>query len=261
MTGTEIQIHEGTAVAPFFSSEQKTLIKRVASADGLNDNEFQLFLYTAERLQLDPLAKQIYGIKLKGKLTIQTGIDGYRAVADRTGLYAGNDDAVFDETDVNPISATVTVYKFVAGHRCPFTATARWDEYYPKDTYTGMWDKMPHTMLGKCAEALALRKAFPAQLSGVYTTEEMAQAGPPDAGYATSDGEVQDAITRETAITWGKYSGTAIKDLPAKYLEWAIAPDRKFGGNTEAWQEAMRLELDERNNDEDETLATSDDEQ
>ena len=65
----------------------------------------------------------------------------------------------------------------VAGVVGNFTATARWSEYYPGKSQGFMWDKMPHTMLGKCAEALALRKAFPSQLSGLYTGDEMAQAG------------------------------------------------------------------------------------
>jgi hypothetical protein len=70
----------------------------------------------------------------------------------------------------------VTVYKMIAGQRCPFTATARWDQYYPGDSQGFMWRKMPHLMLGKCAEGLALRKAFPAELAGAYVKEEMDQA-------------------------------------------------------------------------------------
>jgi hypothetical protein len=75
-----------------------------------------------------------------------------------------------------PAKATVTVYKAVAGQRCPFTATARWDEYYPGGKKGSQWHKMPYLMLGKCAEALALRKAFPKLLSGMYVAEEMDQA-------------------------------------------------------------------------------------
>jgi len=110
-------------------------------------------------------------------MTIQTGIDGFRAVADRTGQYIGSSDAVFEEIGNNPVQATVTVNKVVQGVIGNFTATARWSEYYPGKSQGFMWDKMPHTMLGKCAEALALRKAFPAQLSGLYTGDEMDQAG------------------------------------------------------------------------------------
>jgi hypothetical protein len=78
-----------------------------------------------------------------------------------------------------PYKASVTVYKMVSGQRCAFSASALWDEYcqLAKDGKpTVMWQKMPYLMLAKCAEALALRKAFPAELSGVYTHEEMMQA-------------------------------------------------------------------------------------
>ena len=76
----------------------------------------------------------------------------------------------------------MTVYKIVGGQRCGFTATARWDQYFPGEKQGFMWKKMPHLMLGKCAEALAIRKAFPAELSGLYTQEEMQQASAPDNG-------------------------------------------------------------------------------
>ena len=111
------------------------------------------------------------------------GIDGYRSIADRTGLYAGSDDYVFDYINQDgsiskePVKATATVYKLVGGIRCPFVASARMSEYKPKDVNMQfMWNKMPNLMLGKCSESLALRKAFPNELSGTYTDEEMQQA-------------------------------------------------------------------------------------
>jgi len=105
-----------------------------------------------------------------------------RTRAAETGEYAGNDDARFEylaRTDT-PSSATVTVYRFVAGQRVPFTATARMSEFKPADGADVMWRRMPHHMLGKVAEAQALRKAFPRQLAGLYAREEMAAADDDD---------------------------------------------------------------------------------
>jgi phage recombination protein Bet len=152
------------------------LLKRTVAA-GTSNDEFDLFCRVAQRAGLDPFARQIYAVMRSGRMTIQTGIDGYRLIADRTGKYAGNDDPRFDEgADGRPVKATVTVWKLVGGERVPFTASARWDEYFPGEKQGTMWQKMPHTMLAKCAEALALRKAFPADLSGIYTAEELDQA-------------------------------------------------------------------------------------
>ena len=143
----------------------------------LNDQQCEIFFAACERYNLNPIANQIYPQVRQGRLNITTGIDGYRLIADRTGKYAGNDDPVYDDEET-PRRATVCVYKIVGGTRCAFVASARWDQYYPGDKQGFMWNKMPHLMLGKCAEALALRKAFPAELSGIYTNEEMEQAGP-----------------------------------------------------------------------------------
>lgn len=143
--------------------------------------EFDAFLAAAARYQLNPLANQIYA-RLQPEtqrnarsVTYAAQIDGYRLIADRTGSYAGNDDPIFD-SEKSPQKATVAVYKFVAGQKCKFEASARWDQYCPSGNQDFMWKRMPHLMLGKCAEALALRKAFPAELSGLYTLEEMQQA-------------------------------------------------------------------------------------
>ncbi|AIE86367.1 phage recombination protein Bet [Fimbriimonas ginsengisoli] len=156
------------------------LIKRTVAAGATHD-ELELFFHQARRAGLDPLAKQIYFVKRKGKGVIQVGIDGLRLIADRTGKYAGSDDAEFEGASDRgyPSKAKVTVYKMVSGQRCAFSATARWDEYYPGDDQGFQWRKMPHAMLAKCAEALALRKAFPSDMSGLYIHEEMEQADLP----------------------------------------------------------------------------------
>ena len=167
-----------------FDNSKLDLIKRTV-AKGATHDEFELFLHACKRTGLDPLMKQIHAIKRwsaaeqRETMAIQTGIDGYRLVADRTGKYAGSDDAVFEEKDGKPIKATVTVWKMVEGQRMAFTASARFDEYAQKKkdgTLTSFWMKMSYGQLAKCAESLALRKAFPAELSGVYTHEEMMQA-------------------------------------------------------------------------------------
>lgn len=167
-----------------FNPEQVGLIKSTIAV-GATDDELKLFLHHASRAGLDPLAKQIYFQKRQGKMVIITGIDGLRLIAERTGKYAGNDDPVFDNED-RPTKATVTIWKIMNGVRCPFTASARWDQYFPGEQQGFMWKKMPHLMLGKCAEALALRKAFPAELSGIYSDAEMEQADKATEGAVTA---------------------------------------------------------------------------
>lgn len=171
------------------TQDMRTIINTVAK--GASIPELQLFLYQAKKLGLDPLTNQIHFVKYgtgdKAKITIQTGIDGFRAKAQRSKLYAGSDDYVFDDNKTQfqmledgknkPRTATVTVYKIIGGQRVAFTATAEWNAYFPKNEKNQfMWNKMPFLMLGKCAEALALRKAFPDDLSGVFIYEEMEQA-------------------------------------------------------------------------------------
>lgn len=170
--------------------EQIELVKRTV-AKGTTDDELKLFLYTAARTGLDPLAKQIHAIKRwngrekRDVMSIQTGIDGYRLIAERTGNYAPGPEPSYEVQDGRLFSATAYVKKLVAGVWHDVGATAFFDEYVQRNREgapTPMWERMPRLMLGKCAEALALRRAFPAEMSGVYTFDEMAQAdGPVDA--------------------------------------------------------------------------------
>ncbi|GGB71591.1 phage recombination protein Bet [Deinococcus soli (ex Cha et al. 2016)] len=168
-----------------FTSEQIDLIKQTVAA-GTSDLELALFLEVAKSSGLNPFQRQIYAVMRwdaktrKEKMVIQTGIDGYRLIAARSGVHMGTTDPEFGpiNKDGFPEFARVIVRKLVHGHVAEFPATARWAEYVQlgKEGPTAMWKRMPHTMLGKCAEALALRKAFPAELSGVYSDVEMAQA-------------------------------------------------------------------------------------
>lgn len=161
-----------------FDQETLNLIKKTVAV-GANDTEFAMFVYQAKRTGLDPLARQIYCVKIGDKVTIQASIDGLRLVAQRSGDYAGQDEPEFvGSRDSHPDIAKVKVYKFAKDGQRYLAATgvAYWDEYKPAAGRDFMWLKMPHTMLAKVAEALALRKAFPQDLSGIYSAEEMDQA-------------------------------------------------------------------------------------
>lgn len=169
-----------------FNEEQVKLIKDLIAPES-TDTELQLFLYQAKRTGLDPLARQLFFIKRKymsngvwkSKVSIQTSIDGFRVVAERNGSYAGQDEPKFEEdNNGKPTVCRVAVYRFGPnGERYQASVgVAYWAEYFPGEKEGFMWKKMPHTMLAKVAEALALRKAFPQDLSGLYSEEEMEQS-------------------------------------------------------------------------------------
>ena len=153
----------------------------------------------AKSTGLDPVKRQFYAVYRKDwktqkeEMALQTGIDGLRAIAEKTGLYAGSDDPVYDGEDIekidfkdkqsgkvyktitvgHPIKAIVTVKKInkMTGEAIDIKASVLWNEFYPGPQFT-MWHNKPFFMLGKCAEALALRKAFPQKLGGLYIQEE-----------------------------------------------------------------------------------------
>ncbi len=202
-----------TVVKKEFTTEQVALIKSQV-APKATDNELKLFLYQCTRTGLDPLTRQIYAIHRRSgneeKMTIQTSIDGFRVIAERSGLYAGQSEPVFVYKNDTLQCCKISVFKFNNGQRYEAAVgVAFWDEYViTKDEWingkkTGkkmvsdMWAKMPHTMLSKVAEALALRKAFPQDLSGLYTGDEMQQADKPQDVNVDIDAEISDVPTKD----------------------------------------------------------------
>ncbi len=216
-----------------FTSQQLATLRQIG-VEKASEGDLAVFFHHCQRTGLDPFAKQIYMVgrwdNRAGamKYVIQTGIDGYRLIAERTGTYAGSDET-WQEQGGNLVSATVTVRKVVAGQVCGFTATARLEEYVQtgKDGKPmGLWAKMPHRMLAKCAEALALRKAFPQDLSGIYTAEEMSQAdsqdAPPQRVEAVRDADPLvsaenidrfKAVCKQNGLDWIKVAANASVDM------------------------------------------------
>ncbi|MDJ0579034.1 phage recombination protein Bet [Crocosphaera sp.] len=188
------------ALASHFNPQQVELIKKTIMP-GASDDELQLFGMVCQRLGLDPFSRQINAIKRGGKWGFEPTIDGFRSIAESTGKYGGSEtywcgeDGVWHDVwlkDEPPKAAKTIVYRSDA--QKPFVAVARFNSYKVeyKGQLSNFWAKMPDLMIGKVSEALALRKAFPRNLSGVYCDDEMGQASQVEV--------VENKITKEQGI-------------------------------------------------------------
>lgn len=193
MADRAVAKYEGAAVsAPGQWSENEVTVLKDTVAKGLTDAEFRFFGQLCANQSLDPFQRQIYAIPRgtgeRRTVTFQVGIDGYRLIGHRTGQVDGIDPPQWcgpegEWKDVwleayPPSAARVALYK--KGHTRPYVGQVTFKEYAQKGrdgNLMGLWATMPANQLAKCAEAQAWRKAFPAEVAGLYVHEEMAQAG------------------------------------------------------------------------------------
>lgn len=197
------------------TNEQVELIKRTI-AKGASDDELALFIQQCKRTGLDPFNRQIYAIKRWDKaagrevMTFQTSIDGLRLIAERTGEYDGQDAPVWKakgqpwseiwEENGAPFAARVAVYR--KGISRPFVGIAKYEAYVQTKSDgkpNTFWGKMPDHMLAKIAEALAIRKAFPQETSGIYTRDEMGDQAV-DEGAPIVSGAKPVAVTEKPVL-------------------------------------------------------------
>lgn len=184
MNEQAIVLHPQTAVAPVleFTPVQQQMI-RDTYANGADQKEFEVLMEVAKLRRLNPMLKQIHFVKRWNKelgrhtWSAQVSVDGLRAIAERTGKYDGQDEPEFGPmADGFPEWARVKVYR--KDWSRPAVGTAYWSEYVQRgkdNAPTRFWREMPRVMLAKCAEAIAMRKAFPEDMGGLYVDEEMQQ--------------------------------------------------------------------------------------
>jgi phage recombination protein Bet len=243
---------------PYWDDKQLAVLQAGGIDDDVTEAELMAFLHECQRRKLDPFSRQIYLIgrydrrKKRKAYRSQTSIDGFRLIArraaDRSGIdYSYEDTIWFDDKGGRhevwlqpkpPAAAKVVVVR--NGSR--FDAVARYGAYVQTDqdgNVQGLWRSMADVLTAKCAEALALRKAFPEDLGGIYTEDEMGQADNPQHVTATAE------VIREDRHDGGN-GKAAPPDSNRRWADTAIEQAASFkteAEGTRLWKEAAARHL------------------
>jgi phage recombination protein Bet len=255
---------------------------------GAKPESISMVLGYCKARSLDPMRKPVHIVPMwvKDPVTKQgsmqdvvlPGIALYRIEAARTGEYAGKTEPVFGptiETTLGGVKVSfpewcsITLYRMVNGQRCEFAAREYWLENYAtagKDSEApnAMWRKRAFGQLAKCAEAQALRMAFPEATGGEPTAEEMegkesgprhvenlAAAAAPAPAPAAKPAEASlwliDPNAKEHAIgsveLWHRAAMKAIGLLahdPAALRAWAQENVGTFGAVAERYPDTVK---------------------
>jgi phage recombination protein Bet len=252
---TDVVKREQAGVTRPFTSEEEAVI-RTELVTGLTDAQFNTFAYFCREAGLNPLKREVYAV-VRGqganrKMSIQIAIDAYRKYAASDPNYAGQtapqwcgDDGEWRDVWVSnqpPLAARVGVYRKGSDH--PTWGVAHFDEYAQKTSngLAPMWQKMPRNQLAKCAESLALRKALPERLGGIYTDVEMTQADTAPVELLSPE-QVDELVA--LAVAAGRDAGRArarAERLPVAKFDAALAAMQQLAREAEAIVDAEAVE-------------------
>lgn len=195
--GQDLAVRTGAlAIRPgqdMWNDKQRAALGVLGIKDATNA-DLAVFMHYCQKTQLDPFSRQIYMIARRekqgdqwvAKQTIQVGIDGFRVIRDRIAARLGveveyEDTIWYDEAgqphdvwlrEEPPTACRVVVVR--NGHRFPgVVRTAAYAATNRDGDMIAQWRTQPEHMIEKCAEAFALRRAFPNDLGGLYIDEEM----------------------------------------------------------------------------------------
>lgn len=208
---------------------------------GAADASIKMVLGYCKAAGLDPMQKPVHIVPMwDGKAgqmrdVVMPGVTLYRTQASRSGSLAGVSEPEFGPMFTESIGGQSITYpewckvtvrrQLASGHVADFTATEYWLENYAVKggkeksiAPNAMWTKRPRGQLAKCAEAQALRKAFP-ELGAAPTAEEMEgkQLHPEDAPAERAMGQAE-RVTELPA-----WPDDKLNEREVKCKEWAAA--------------------------------------
>lgn len=209
----------------FDQEEYKVIRSLFDPSNQLSDTQIRMFLSICKEKKLDPRMRQICATPRYNKATnrveciIITQIDGFRMIAEKTGRYApGRPTDYRYDNNGNLVYAISYVKKMTEdGTWHEIGETAYLAEYADKNGF--MWRKMPHVMLAKCAEARALRRAFPGDLSGLYSNEEISDDSKNVATEDLQENKIQKKISEDQLKELEDLIGDD-NDFRKRAMEW-----------------------------------------
>lgn len=234
------------STTPDYSKAEVVDVIKKTVAIGATDAELQVFFGLCKATGLNPFKKEVWFIKAGNKAQIMTGINGFFTVANNNPNFDGHESGLV-APDGSFVSAAYPKDDFIGGwakvyrkdRRIPTEGIAMVKDYDKKQSN---WNTMKRVMIIKCAESVALRKAFPQEMNGLYTQEEMPveyslkvpkQIDADEAAVRAEVGSVlpspKDELETYIIETEGsKYEGSMLCEVDPDYIEKVVVTPKSL---------------------------------